>query len=212
MLVQSFNSDLSCRILELYFEIDRQTSEFQSATGLYCPPGCGQCCDSTTPEATVIELLPAAQELFSRGEAQQWLEHLASIRETEKCILYQPDPLILGNGRCQLYLWRPSVCRLFGFGAMKNRDGELELVTCGRQKKEKPFAIKAVQEAISGRISAPSFDYSSLQIATLEPSLGRQRLPINQALQLALERYGLTIQLLEANSRGARSQLNGGYN
>jgi Fe-S-cluster containining protein len=211
MLVQSFNSDLSCRILELYFEIDRQTSEFQSATGLCCPAGCGQCCDSTTPEATVIELIPAAQELFSRGEAQQWLEHLASIRGTEKCILYQPDPLILGNGRCQLYLWRPSVCRLFGFGAMKNRNGELELVACGRQKKEKPFAIKTTQEVISGRISVPSFDYSSLQITTLEPSLGRQRLPINQALQLALERYGLTIQLLEANSRGARSQLNGDY-
>jgi len=93
---------------------------------------------------------------------------------------------------------------------MKNRDGALELVTCGRQKKEEPFAIKAAQEAISGRISAPSFDYSSLQIATLEPSLGRQRLPINQALQLALERYGLTIQLLEANSRGSTKSVEWG--
>jgi len=209
MSLHSFNNDLSYSVLELYSEMDRQTAEFQSATGLCCAPGCGQCCDFTAPEAALIELLPAAQELFSRGEAQQWLKRLASIRETERCILYQPDPLILGNGRCQLYLWRPSVCRLFAFGAMKNRNGEPELVTCGRQKKETPFAIMAAQEIISRGISVPNFDHFFLQIVSLEPVFGRQRLPINQALQLALERYGLTVQLLETNGLGVQNQSKG---
>ncbi|MBS3906954.1 MAG: hypothetical protein KGZ49_07945 [Syntrophaceae bacterium] len=66
----SFTSELSHMVLELYSEMDRQTAEFRNATGLRCLPSCGQCCESAPPEATVIELLPAAEELFSRGEAQ----------------------------------------------------------------------------------------------------------------------------------------------
>jgi uncharacterized protein len=206
MPLHSFTSDLSHRVLELYSEMDRRTSEFQSRTGLRCSPGCGQCCESATPEATVIELLPAAEELFSRGEAQQWLERIASVRETERCVFFQPDPLIPGNGHCDLYILRPSVCRLFGFAVIKNKDGNPELMTCRRQKKENPFSVKAAQEAISSGMSVPSFDYFFFPIATFEHSLGRHRLPINQALQLALERYGLTIQLMEANGRRAREK------
>jgi len=203
---RDYASDLSYSILELYSQMDRQTSEVQSRAGLQCPPGCGQCCESATPEATVLELLPAAQELFSRGEAQQWLECIASIRKNERCVFYHPDPLIPGNGRCQLYILRPSVCRLFGFAVKKKRDGNPELITCRRQKEQKLVLVKAAQEAISRGMSVPSFDYFFLQIATLQHSLGRQRLPINQALQFALERYGLTMQLMEANGRRAREK------
>ena len=107
MPLHSFNRDLGCSVLELYSEMDRQTAEFRTATGLRCLPGCGQCCDSATPEATVIELLPAAEELFSRKEAQQWLERIASVRETERCVFFQPDRLIPGNGHCDSYILRP---------------------------------------------------------------------------------------------------------
>ena len=199
MPLYSFNSDLICSVLELYSEMDRQTAEFRTATGLRCLPGCGQCCESSMPEVTVLELLPAAQELFSRREAQQWLERIASIRENERCVFYQPDPLIPGNGHCDLYILRPSVCRLFGFAMIKNKDGNPELLTCRRQKKEDPSSVKAAQEAISRGMAVPSFDYFFFQIATFEHSLGRHRLPINRALHLALERYGLKVQLMEAN-------------
>ena len=67
----SFTGDLSHRVLELYSEMNRQTAEFRTATGLRCFPGCGQCCESAMVEATVTELLPAAEELLFRGEAQQ---------------------------------------------------------------------------------------------------------------------------------------------
>jgi Fe-S-cluster containining protein len=147
----------------------------------------------------VIELLPAAEELFSRGEAQQWLERIASVGETERCVFFQPDRLIPGNGHCQLYVFRPSVCRLFALAAMRNKDGEPELVTCRRQKEQIPVLVKGAQEAISRGMAVPSFDYFFLKMVALEPSLGRQRVPINRALHLALGRYGLTVQLMEAN-------------
>jgi Fe-S-cluster containining protein len=199
MPLHTFTSDLSCRVLELYSEMDRQTAELRTVTGLRCLPGCGHCCESTTPEVTATELLPAAEELFSRGEAQQWLERIASVRETERCVFFQPDPLIPGNGHCQLYVFRPSVCRLFAFAAMKNKNGKPELLTCRRQKEQIPLPVKGAQEAISGGMAVPSFDYFFLKMVALEPSLGRQRVPINRALHLALEKYGLTVQLMEAN-------------
>jgi Fe-S-cluster containining protein len=198
MSLHSFNIDLSHSVLELYPEMDRQTAEFRTASGLRCLAGCGQCCESATPEVTVIELLPAAKELFSRGEAQQWLERIASVGETERCVFFQPDPLIAGNGHCQVYAFRPSVCRLFAFAAMKNKNGEPELVTCRRQKEQIPALVKGAQEAISGGMAVPSYDYFFLQMVALEPSLGRQRVPINRALHLGLERYGLTVQLMKA--------------
>ena len=207
MPLHSFSSDLSHRVLELYSEMDRRTSEFQSRTGLQCPPGCGQCCESSMPEVTVLELLPSAQELFSRREAQQWLERIASIRENERCVFYQPDPLIPGNGHCDLYILRPSVCRLFGFVVIKNRDGNPELMTCRRQKEQIPVLVKKAKEAISRGMAGPSYDYFFLQMVALEPSLGRQRVPINRALHLALERYGLTVQYTDAKwlkSRGKK--------
>jgi len=207
MPLHSFTSDLSHRVLGLYSEMDRQTAEFRTATGLHCPPGCGQCCESSTSEATAIEMLPAAEELFSRGEAQQWLKDIASVRETERCVLFQPDRLTPGNGDCQLYPFRPSVCRLFGFAAMRNKDGKPVLLTCCRQKEQIPVLVKGAQEAISRGMAVPSFDYFFLQMVALEPSLGRQRVPINQALHLALERYGLMVQHTDAKwleSRGKK--------
>jgi Fe-S-cluster containining protein len=146
-----------------------------------------------------MELLPAAEELFSRGEARQWLERIASVGETKRCVFFQPDRLIPGNGHCQLYVFRPSVCRLFALAAVRDKDGKPELMACRRQKEQIPVLVKGAQEAISRGMAVPSFDYFFFKMVALEPSLGRQRVPINRALHLALERYGLTVQLTEAN-------------
>jgi hypothetical protein len=81
---------------------------------------------------------------------------------------------------------------------MRNKNGKPELVTCRSQKEQIPLLVKGAQEAISGGMAVPSFDSSFLKMVALEPSLGRQRVPINRALHLALERYGLMVQLMEA--------------
>jgi len=95
----------------------------------------------------------------------------------------------------------PFIPRLksLGFSAMAYKNGKPELLTCRRQKEQIPLPVKGAQEAISGGMAVPSFDYFFLKMVALEPSLGRQRVPINRALHLALERYGLTVQLMEAN-------------
>ncbi len=185
---------LSRRVLELYSEIDRQTSEFRRATGIVCPPGCGECCLAVVPRVSVIELLPAAEESFLRGEAESLLERIALVGEDGRCVFFSPDPFTLGNGRCTYYEFRPSVCRLFAYGTVKSKGGKPELVTCRRHKEKDPKIFRRVQEAISEGLATPKFDQFLLQIFALDPSRGLERVPINQALRLALERCGLTIR------------------
>lgn len=197
----SFNRELIEYLSALYGEMDRQTEEFRKATGLHCLPGCGQCCESEVPEVTAIEMLPAAEELFSRGEALEWLERILRVGERGRCVLFQPDPTVRGNGRCRLYPFRPSLCRLFSFAAMKNREGQMELQTCRRQKEEMPLLVNRAQEAIGKGLAAPSFDSFFLKMVALEPGLRRHRVPINRALRIALERIGLNDQLKESESK-----------
>lgn len=198
MSLRSFSLKLIQSLSELYSEMDRQTTEFRNATGLNCPPGCGQCCESETPETTVIELLPVAEELFVRGESERWLERIDAIGENARCVFFQPDPSIPGNGQCQLYRFRPSICRLFAFAAMKNKEGKLELQTCRRQKEQMPHLVQAAQEAISKGMVVPSFDYFFLKMVAFDPLFIRHKVPINRALRLALEKYGLIVELMEA--------------
>jgi hypothetical protein len=89
---------------------------------------------------------------------------------------------------------------------MRNKNGKPELVTCRCQKEQIPLLVKGAQEAISGGMAVPSFDSFFLKMVALEPSLGRQ-VPINRALHLALERYGLTVQLMEAIVGKAREEM-----
>lgn len=189
------NLALSEKVMASYTQIDRVTDAFQEATQLHCPNGCGWCCESPNIEATVLEMLPLAIELFRRREAEVWLEQLRGQKETTSCLFYQRDPLIPGNGRCQVYPWRPTICRLFGWSTVTNKLGQPELSACARHKAENPEVLASAQAAIANGLSAPNLTELSQQVANLDPELGRQRMPINQALLKALERVGLCLQL-----------------
>jgi Fe-S-cluster containining protein len=198
------DSDLADRVLSVYGEIDGQVSAFRRATGLCCPPGCGNCCTSDNVEATVIEMLPVAQELFRRGEAEKWLERVAISDGKRACVFYAPDSVVPGNGRCCFYAWRPPVCRLFGFAAVKNKYGKQIFAPCVRQKEMVPLAVERALMAVLTGQAVPGFANFSLQIVGLEPALGTRPLPINRAVELALERYGLALQLRQATAVGPK--------
>jgi hypothetical protein len=48
--------------------MDQGVVEFQLKTGLRCLAGCGRCCPRAPVQATVSEMLPAANEILLRGE------------------------------------------------------------------------------------------------------------------------------------------------
>jgi uncharacterized protein len=181
------------QVMDLYSQIDQQTRAFQAETQLHCPAGCGRCCENPHVEATPLEMVPLAVELFRQGEAVKWLES-AGVNETNACLFYEPDLLTPGNGRCQIYPWRPSICRLFGYATVTDRDGQPKFAACMRHKADMPEVVTTIQEAIAQGLPAPSFA-TSQQIAHLAPHLGAERMPINQALNAALRWVGLNFQM-----------------
>jgi Fe-S-cluster containining protein len=182
------------RLLEVYEEIDNQTAAMRAITELRCPPGCGRCCSSTTVEATVLEMLPVARELLRRREALSLLERLGAADDEGPCVFYQPERSAPGEGCCGIYVLRPSVCRLFGYGAVKNKYGIAQLAVCTVMNEVIPRAAQGAADAVRRGLAAPTFTDFARQVAGLEPALGGRVLPINRALRFALEREGLALQ------------------
>jgi Fe-S-cluster containining protein len=192
-------------LVALYREIDEKTASLAGQTGLQCPSGCGRCCENPEVETTVLEVIPLALELWKRGEASQWLAKIEAVEAGGACVFYAPDPFIPENGRCSVYQWRPSLCRLFAFATVKNKHGEPELAACVRHKQTNPEAVNRARMAIANGLSAANFGEISARLADLDPGLGTRLLPINQAMKEALHRVGLMAQLLDDFGDGDRA-------
>lgn len=180
--------ELSRKVLELYKALDDNASRFQTLTRLACPPGCGVCCRSETVEATVLEVLPLAQEVFRRGEENLIADAIEEREKEERfdCVLYRADDDTGTLGRCRYYPFRALVCRLFGFAARRSKTGEFEFSTCRRIKESSPHEIQRAETAIVNGILPPVFQDAFFRVGSLEPARGFRRLPINIALKEAL--------------------------
>ncbi|AFY74220.1 putative Fe-S oxidoreductase [Synechococcus sp. PCC 7502] len=177
--------ELIDQINKIYRAIDQQIEVLQQASGLQCPSGCGKCCENPQVETTVLEVLPLALELVQRDEAEYWLEQAAHANHSGVCIFYQPDHLVAGNGRCGVYAWRPSLCRLFGFASITNKHGQSELAACKIHKQTMPEVLATLPIEL-----APNFSDYSMQLRNLNPDQS-DLLPINTAMAIAINKVGL---------------------
>ena len=182
---------LIVEIQSLYAEIDRDIAAFKLATGLRCRNGCGQCCPGAQIRVSAAEMLPAAAALLRSGAADIWLERLAAGPDT--CVGFSPAPVPETGGHCTLYAQRPIVCRLFGFAASRNRRSELELSTCRIIKADAPEAVARAAQLLAAGQPAPLLTAYGARVFSLDPTA--HALPINQAMDRALERCGLAFGL-----------------
>jgi uncharacterized protein len=186
-------TDVVDHVRNLFTEIDRQTEAFQQATGLHCPSGCGKCCENEHVEVTVLDCLPLAIELFQQGKGEYWFAQLTE-PSRDSCLFYQPDPTQPGNGQCLQYANRPLLCRTFGFATVRNKAGNTELAVCAVHRATQPETIQQVQRSIALGLPVSNFADLATQLESIDPSIGSQRYPINQAMKQALERVGLQMQ------------------
>ena len=185
------NPETSAAVSRIYSQINDQVASVQASTGLHCPPGCGKCCENPEVEVSPLEMVPMALEIIRLGETQQWLERIAAAPVPGRCVSYEPNGQNPGTGRCQLYLWRPALCRLFGFAAVTDKTGTPKLAACAVHKHQAADTIAMAQVSIASGLPVPLFADWQTRIANLDPHWGHQRLPINQALQIALEKLSL---------------------
>ncbi len=185
---------LEFEVLEVYRVLDMAVAGFASRTGLVCPDGCGHCCLSEEVEATVLECIPLAFELFRTLQAEFILKRLEKNGDARQCILYRHDYTEAGLWGCTQYKYRVVVCRLFGFSGNRDRQGNPRLAKC-RVMKEKSSAASIEIDLDDPATPLPLFTDAGLRITSLYPGMGTERKPINMALREALLKVGLLIEL-----------------
>jgi len=143
---------LPLQVMQVFREVGREIAGLKLATGLRCVPGCGSCCESRQVEATVVEALPLAKEIYRRGEEEKILLAIdeKNLHGDPLCVLYRPDLHHPGHGRCAHYEFRFLVCRLFGFAARRGKSGRLEFSPCKIIKQKYPGIVAAVDRSIGG--------------------------------------------------------------
>ncbi len=190
-------SKLSDDVLSVHSEIDRSIESLKQRFPIDCPIGCGDCCRSPNVEASILEMLPVAETVFDTQEIDFWLAALDDRQGEPACVFYTPDRLSFGQGRCAVYPLRPSMCRLFGYSAVRNKRGALTFAPCRVVRQQRPQAVELAERAVAEGDEILCISEASARVANVEPALGNRRLPINEAFRLAIERVGLAHAMIQ---------------
>ncbi len=187
LLSKEYRSKIS-QVIRLYVEIDRKTTELKRETGLDCLEGCGFCCNSVKVEATVLEMLPLAYLLWKIGKGRECLELLRKTDEYSTCVFFKKDENLEWKGRCTAYTYRSIICRLFGFFALKNKEGKASYSVCKIIKENFPEQYKKAIESLDKKPVRFSMTDYSMRIIAIGSEHEAKMMPINKATMLALER------------------------
>ena len=171
----------------LFGRLDAEISNFQSCTGLHCISGCGKCCSKPDIEATPLEFLPLAYHWFINRQATAMLEQLEN-NTFPFCMLYAPLSSSLSDkGSCSSYPHRGLICRLFGYGASRDKIGALKLVTCRQIKEQQADNYEKAISLISQGEYIPIFSDYYKKLMQIDFKLANQFMTVNEAIRVALE-------------------------
>ena len=173
-------------VLRLFKLLDKEISHFKSVTHMGCIAGCGKCCEKPDIFASPLEFLPWAYHTFKAGKADLWMAKFENESIPPVCYLYS-NLTIKGSGYCTDYFNRGMICRLFGFAAMKNKEGKKLLVTCSFIKHEKEEIYRNAVTAIKSGLRVPVFSNYYDQLRNIDRDLTNTMLPVNKAMFEALK-------------------------
>lgn len=182
--------ELASRVLALYSSVDARIADFAGAAQLSCPHGCGTCCLSQKVEATVLEMLPLAFSLFENGQAELLMKRIEKRGSDHQCIFFRSDFIEQGQYGCSQYPYRSLVCRMFAYAAIQNKHGKICFAPCAHMHLSEP--VKA--DLPDFLPLAPIFSEFGMEITSLHPGLGTERMPINEAVLAALYKVGLFLE------------------
>ena len=157
------------------------TQKFSKNSGIACAAKCHLCCLKKDISASPLEFLPLAYFLYKEGRADEVYDRLEQLPENDLCIIFSA----LGDaaGGCTEYAHRGLICRLFGFGTNRDKQGQSRLVTCKTIKGSVAFEQLAPKQLVK----APVMSEYYMQLAAIDFTLANEQLQINQAIKRALE-------------------------
>lgn len=172
---------------KIFDALDKEMKLFQQESQLSCLPSCGKCCYKADIEASILEFLPFAYHLWKENQALEYLHRL----ETHKhsiCVLLNPFLGQNQKGFCSDYQYRGLICRLFGFSARVDKNGNKNLVTCSLIKTAQPEAYKDVSSRVFlGEMKVPLMHNYAMMLFAVDAQLASRYYPINEAIRLAIE-------------------------
>lgn len=163
--------------------IDKDTRAFKRHTCIDCENHCAECCHYHDVTATPLEFLPFAWHASKLGLLEQWFDELEK-STSRQCIFSRLENNTWG---CKIYPVRGLICRLFGFSATTDKNGKPVFAACRILKQQQPDAASKAGLYVmeGGRVPVISTYYRRL--ASIDPVLGNQFMPINEAIRKALE-------------------------
>jgi Fe-S-cluster containining protein len=170
----------------LFDQLEEESKQFASESGLGCVSGCGACCANPEVSASPLEFLPLAFDFYNKGLSETILSLLDSEEESKSCIVYRAHSSDGKNGYCTNYAYRGLICRLFSASARKNKYGAKDLIICKILKTEKAQKFTEASERINSDLQVPIASKFYQMIEEIDSSLA-QHYPINTAIRLALE-------------------------
>jgi len=172
---------------KLFNELEKEVQLLKEGTGIMCIAGCGKCCFKSDVEATILEFLPLAYDLFIQGEAEAWLDKIQSSPERQVCWSLQALATDQRSGKCTQYPYRGLICRLFAFSATLDKYGERRLSTCNIIKSETPEAYQKADAWVKEGKPVAVMRHYYFRLSGIDHRLSQQYYPINQAIRLAIE-------------------------
>lgn len=167
--------------------VDKEIAKFQMLTGLHCIRYCSWCCSTPDIEATITEFLPLAYELYQTKKIKKIYTKLISEPDETLCPLYKPStPKELEWG-CVMYSKRGLVCRLFGFSARLDKNGEKNIISCKLIKEEFPEKYKEAARLINSGKSVPVYSDFYMQLSSVDYYQSENLYPVRIAIKNALE-------------------------
>jgi Fe-S-cluster containining protein len=171
-------------VKKVYARLDKDIAALQKQSGLHCLAGCGECCKKPDIEATPIEFLPLALKIFDEGQAETVHKEL-SLKSDSLCYVFRPHLTNFG-GLCNEYPDRGLICRLFGFTARKNKEGQSELVTCKLIKESQHKEFETLTNEMKAGKKVPVMSDYYTRLSSIDHTL-TTFYPINEAMKKALE-------------------------
>ena len=191
-------------LFEVYGDLERQIADFKERAGIDCLRKCQTCCSTAKiVEASIFEMLPLSLHFWEEGRAEELLGKLEGVHPEALCFSLNLHPTEEVPEGCIHYSFRPLICRLFGFSATVDKDGNPRIVICKPLKERHSGIDQRINEQIRGNLPVPLMSDFSRKIAFIDPRLGQEKYPINIALWEALELVGQKIHLKKA-ARGKR--------
>lgn len=172
--------------LDIFGELESETKQFVSESGLGCVTGCGFCCANPNVPANPLEFLPLAFDLHQKGLAESTLQEIEQLEESSSCVIYRPTSADGLRGFCGNHSKRGLICRLFAASARRTKYGKKDLIICKVLKSEKAEEFLLANERINSDMAIPLATAYYSRLEEVDQSLCQQ-FTINEAIAFALE-------------------------